>query len=65
LKLRAEAWHFIKFSVGDGSHIYVWVDGWHLNGVDLHAKYGSHLIYDAHSKFDARLSTIIKDGQLM
>jgi hypothetical protein len=51
LKLRDEARHFIKFSVGDGSKIHMWFDDWHPNGV-LHSNYGPHVVYDAQSKLD-------------
>jgi hypothetical protein len=42
--------------------IRLWFDAWHPDGV-LYEKYGHRVIYDAHSKLEARLDSVIKDGQ--
>jgi hypothetical protein len=62
LKLKDEAKHFISFDVGNGKNIYLWFDAWHLDGV-LYEKYGHRVIYDSHSKLEARLDSIIQNGQ--
>lgn len=50
---------FLKFRVGDGSKIYLWLDFWHLDGI-LSDHYGYRDNYDAGSKFDAKLSSVIR-----
>lgn len=49
------------YEVGDGSNISLWMDAWHPDGV-LFDKYGFRVVYDACSKIDAKLSSVIKDG---
>lgn len=49
----------MKFRVGDGSKIFLWLDLWHLDGV-LYDLYGYKVIYDTRSKLDANLSRIIR-----
>jgi hypothetical protein len=61
LKLRDEARNFLSFSVGTGQNIHLWFDAWHPDGV-LYEKYGHRVIYDAHSKLEARLDSVIIDG---
>jgi hypothetical protein len=46
--------------VGDGKDIYLWLDHWHPAGV-LYQTYGSRVIYDAGSKLDHKLSTVLRD----
>jgi hypothetical protein len=46
LKLREVAKRFLKFKVGDGSRIFLWLDDWHLDGCLLD-KYGHRVVYDA------------------
>lgn len=53
LKLRVEARNFLKFDDENGSHIQLWIDWWHPNGVLLE-KYGYRAIYDVQSRLDAR-----------
>jgi hypothetical protein len=62
LKLRCDAAYFLSFSVGTGRDIHLWFDAWHSNGV-LYEKYGHRVIYNAHSKLNACLDSVIKDGQ--
>jgi hypothetical protein len=50
---------FLKFRVGDGSKIYLWLDFWHPDGI-LYDHYGYRDIYDARSKFDAELSSVVR-----
>ena len=50
---------FLKFRVGDGSKIYLWLDFWHPDRI-LYDHYGYRDIYDARSKFDAKLSSVIR-----
>jgi hypothetical protein len=49
------------FDVGDGKNIHLWFDLWHPAGV-LYEIYGHRVIYDACSKPEAWLSTVIRDG---
>lgn len=37
---------FLKFQVGDGSNISLWLDNWHPDGI-LYDKYGFWVIDDA------------------
>jgi hypothetical protein len=60
LELRGEARKFLKLEVGDGRDIHLWFDWWHLNG-GPYEKYGYQVVYDAHSKMEARLSTVIRE----
>lgn len=61
LKMRDTVRKFIMFEVGDGKDIHLWLDNWHPVGVLLE-KYGYRAVYDAHSNLDARLSTVLKNG---
>lgn len=49
---------FLRFKVGDGTQIHLWLDNWHPNGV-LEEKYGYRVVYDSRSKLDAKLFTIM------
>lgn len=60
LKLRDIANNFLKFQVGDGSTISLWMESWRPDG-NLFDKYGFTVIYDARSKIDAKLSNVIRD----
>ncbi|XP_062162012.1 uncharacterized mitochondrial protein AtMg00310-like [Alnus glutinosa] len=62
LKLREVAKRFLKFKVGDGNRIFLWLDDWQLDGCLLD-KYGYRVVYDAGSSIDAKLSTIICNGE--
>jgi hypothetical protein len=59
--LRVEAHGFLQFEVGDGKQIHLWTDWWHPDGILLE-KFGSRVVYDAHSKADAKLSSVIREG---
>jgi hypothetical protein len=63
LKLRNIARQFIQFKVeDDGKDIYLWLDHWHSTAAGvLYQTYGSRVIYDAGSKIDHKLSTVIRD----
>lgn len=52
---------FLSFEVGDGNSIHMWLDNWHLAGI-LFEKYGYRVVYDAQSRIDALLSTVISNG---
>lgn len=59
--MRDEAHGFLQFEVGDGKQIHLWTDWWHPDGILLE-KFGSSVVYDAHSKMDAKLSSVIREG---
>jgi hypothetical protein len=52
---------FLKFHEGNGRKIHLWTDWWHPSGVLLD-KFGYRVIYDAHSRLNARLSSVIRDS---
>jgi hypothetical protein len=52
---------FIKFEVGDGQLIHLWLDNWHPSGILLE-KYGFRVVYDAQSNKEARLSSVLVNG---
>jgi hypothetical protein len=60
LKLREFARNCIKFEVGDGSNIHMWYDQWHPSGV-LIEKYGPRIVYDASSRLDAKLISVLNN----
>jgi hypothetical protein len=60
LKLRVLAKHFLKFDVGDGENIHLWLDHWHLCGI-LFDSYGFRVVYDAQSRLKAKVSSVIKN----
>jgi hypothetical protein len=62
LKLRDIAKKFLRFEVGDGKNIHLWMDFWHPAGILLE-KYGFRAVYDAQSSVEARLSSVIHDGE--
>jgi hypothetical protein len=63
LKLRVEAKKKkMQFDVGNGRKIHLWTDWWHPSGVLLDES-GYQVISYAHSRLDARLSTVITDGE--
>ena len=45
---------FLKFEVGDGKNIFLWLDWWHLDGV-LYQVYGHRMVHDAASSIEAKL----------
>lgn len=45
---------FLKFEVGDGKNIFLWLDWWHLDGV-LYQVYGYRMVHDAASSTEAKL----------
>jgi hypothetical protein len=60
LNLRDIAKNLLKFKVGDGKRIFLSLDLWHPDGI-LYDLYGYRVIYDAKSKMDAKLSSVIRD----
>jgi hypothetical protein len=62
LNLRGLARGFLKFEVGIGSNIHLWVDAWHPFGA-LVDKFGYRVIYDSHSKLEAKLESVLKQGE--
>jgi hypothetical protein len=61
LKLRDIARRFLRYEVGAGEHIHLWLDWWHPMGV-LFEKFGFKMVYDAHSTLEAKLSSVIQNG---
>jgi hypothetical protein len=61
LKLRDVAKDFLSFKVGKGHDISLWFDAWHPAGrlVDI---YGFRIVYDFGIGIDAKLSTVLKNG---
>lgn len=43
-KLRELAKNFIKFLIGDGSVIFLWLENWHADGI-LVDKYGHSIVF--------------------
>jgi hypothetical protein len=62
LNLHSFAHEHIKFEVGPGHSIHLWHDNWHLLG-PLHERFGLRIIYDSQSTSEARVSSIIKNGE--
>ena len=44
----------MKFEVGDGKNIFLWLNWWHLDGV-LYQVYGYRMVHDAASSIEAKL----------
>jgi hypothetical protein len=61
LKLRDVAKRFLKFEVGNGENIQMWLDSWHPSGILLET-FGQRVVYDAHSIAEAKLSSVILNG---
>ena len=61
LNLRDIAKGCLRFEVGDGENIHLWLDSWHPDGILL-GKYGYRAVYDAQSNVEAKLSTVIHNG---
>ncbi|XP_059435384.1 uncharacterized protein LOC132168417 [Corylus avellana] len=61
LKLRDIAKRFLKFEVGNGDNIHMWLDLWHPAGI-LIEQYGFRVVYDAQSNIEAKLSSVICNG---
>jgi hypothetical protein len=58
LKLRDTINRFLKFEVGNGDNIHMWLDLLHPAGV-LIEQYGFRVVYDAQSNIEAKLSSFI------
>jgi hypothetical protein len=55
---------FIQFKVGDGKNILMWLDWWHLDGV-LYEKYVHRIVYNTGSKVREKLSSVLKEKNLV
>jgi len=64
LSLRSIARELIKFEVGNGKFIYMWQDNWHPFG-PLCERYGFRIIYDSQSSLEAKLNSVIRNGELV
>jgi hypothetical protein len=62
LKMRNVVKKCLRFLVGDGKNFYLWLGWWHPGGILLE-QYGYRVIYDARSKIDAKLATVIHDRE--
>lgn len=61
LRLRLLAKPLIKFVVGNGSRVLLWLDNWHPKGV-LASVYSQHTIFNLEIPLTAFLSVVIRDG---
>jgi hypothetical protein len=61
LKLRDVAKRFLKFEVGSGEDIHMWLGSWHPIGILLET-YGQRVVYDAHSSMEVKLFSVIVNG---
>jgi len=62
LKLRDMAKSLIRFQVGDGRNIFLWLDHWHPAGCLL-GRFGYRAVYDSGMSINAKLSAIIHNGE--
>jgi hypothetical protein len=60
--LREIAKQFIRVKIGDGMKTFLWFDNWHPDG-GLIDKYGTRVIYEAASNKEAKVSSIIHNGE--
>jgi hypothetical protein len=51
---------FIKFELWDAKIIYLWHDIWHPDEI-LFMKYGFRVIYDASSRPEAKVDSVLKN----
>lgn len=54
--------NFIQFRVGDGTNNNLWLDWWHPDDT-LYLRYAHRLVYDAGSKVEARLASVLKSKE--
>ena len=59
--MRDIAKRFLRFEVGDGENIHLWLDLWHPSGI-LIEKFGYKAVYDAQSSIEDKLSSVIHNG---
>lgn len=55
MKMRDVPNKFLRFMVGDGNDIPLWLDWWHRDGI-LFEQNGYRVVYDTRSKLYAKLS---------
>jgi hypothetical protein len=60
LQLRELAKKFIRFKVGDGSRVFLWLDHWHSAGYLLD-RYGYKIAYDFGFPLNTKLVAVIKN----
>jgi hypothetical protein len=46
--------------VGNGENIHLWLDWWHPDEI-LYTKCGYRVVYDAGSKVEAKLASVLKE----
>jgi hypothetical protein len=61
LNIRDIAKQFLRLEVGNGENLHLWLDFWHPDGILIN-KYGYRVVYDAHSRMEAKLSSVIHNG---
>ncbi|XP_062152014.1 uncharacterized protein LOC133860417 [Alnus glutinosa] len=61
LKLQDIAKSFIRFKVGRGNKVFLWLDNWHPAGCLLD-KYGYRIVHDSGFPLHAKLDVIMKNG---
>ena len=54
---------FLKHQVGDGEHLFMWHDHWHLDGKLLES-YGHRIKYDLASNSSTKFSSFILEWAL-
>jgi hypothetical protein len=59
--LRNIAKRIVKFEVGNGENIHLWLDSWHPSGI-LFEVFGYRAVYDAQSNLEPKLSSVIING---
>ena len=62
MKLRGLTCDFIKYIVGDGQFIWMWVDNWHNLG-PLVKQFGDRIAYDAGSNLKAKVKEFIVNNR--
>ncbi|GAV80462.1 zf-RVT domain-containing protein [Cephalotus follicularis] len=62
LKARNLLANYLHYEIGDGVSISLWFDPW-LSGVSLVDRYGDSVIQDSGLQRNARLSSVIKEGE--
>jgi hypothetical protein len=61
LKLGDIAKRILKFEVSNGENIFLWLNSWHPYRI-LFEVFGRRVVDDAHSSVEAKLSSVILNG---